>query len=363
MARAQSIPWPWLSCHLYYHQDLDWALRGFVHPVVVSLVQAGRIDAFFFVRYALGGPHVRLRLRVLPGFREIVLAEVERPLLRQDGSLFQRRKVERAAEGFLAATPSTESWEEEAIRRANESILASDPHETDDAVYPDNSFRVVPFRPEIERYGGPDLYRASLDFFVLSSVAALELLLQQENAPRAARLGAAFRLLLLQALGFAMDDAELADLLRYGVDSMGGAMPKILEKGDAVARAQRDRFLQLFRTSLTEARGGPSGTATGLLVAGSGGLSATIGFTDRAARAWIGGSHLHMTASRLGLGNVEEVYISRLLTATLAEVRAAGGESLLPGGAAMLPGRALSELLPPALAALETPGDDATSLP
>ena len=186
---------------------------------MTSLVQAGRIDAFFFVRYALGGPHVRLRLRVLPGLREIVLAEVER-----------------AAEGFLAAAPSAKSWEEEAIRRANESILASDPHETDDVVYPDNSFRVVPFRPEIERYGGPELYRASLDFFVLSSVAALELVLQQENAPRAARLGAAFRLLLLQAAGFAMDDAELADLLRYGVDSMGGTMPKILEKGDAVAQ-------------------------------------------------------------------------------------------------------------------------------
>jgi hypothetical protein len=202
------------------------------------------------------------------------------------------KEVERAAEGFLA-------------------------------VYPDNSFRVVPFRPEIERYGGPDLYRASLDLFTLSSVAALELLLQQENAPRAARLGAAFRLLLLQALGFAMDDAEPADLLRYGVDSMGETMPKILEKGDAVAQAQRDRFLQLFRASLAEARGGPSGTATGLLVAGSGGLSAAIGFTDRVARAWIGGSHLHMTASRLGLGNVEEVCVSRLLTATLAEVRAA----------------------------------------
>jgi hypothetical protein len=341
--RTETIQESWISGHLYSHQSLDPVVRGFVHPLGVSLVKEGHIQAFFFLRYGLGGPHVRLRLRVVPGARESVLAAMRQ-----------------AAERFLELSPSTLSVDEEEIRQANAAILASDPHETDDSVYPDNSFRVVPFRPEIERYGGPGLFGASLDFFTLSSVAALELLSQQGRAPRSAQLPQAFRLLLQQALGFAADETELGDLLRYGVDSMGAGMPAIVEKGDKVARSQRDAFLGLFQKSVAGVRSlqtgsEPSGRAVGLLIEGSGRLSAAIGLTDRVARAWIGGSQLHMTASRLGLSNAEEVYLSRLLTVTLSEVFSSGGEDLSWLGAKRPEGTAedsLSDLLAPALAAL-----------
>src|SRR4029077_5923659 len=124
------------------------------------------------------------RLRVIPGTRERALAALHR-----------------SAQRFLNVAPSTRSLVEEAIRKSNEHILASDPHELDDSVYPDNSFRLVPFRPEIERYGGPLLARASLDYFTLSNVTALEFLARHCNAPRSAQLAYAFRLLLQQALG------------------------------------------------------------------------------------------------------------------------------------------------------------------
>ena len=77
---------------------------------------------------------------------------------------------------FWKGTPSTKPLREEVIRNLSLSILASDPYENDASIYPDNSFQVVPFRPEIQRYGGPDRFRLSLDFFTLSSVAALEFL-------------------------------------------------------------------------------------------------------------------------------------------------------------------------------------------
>jgi hypothetical protein len=333
----------WISGHLYSHQSLDPVVQGFIRPLVVSLAKEEQIEAFFFVRYSLGGPHIRLRLRVVPGAGERALTEMRQ-----------------AAERFLEVSPSTRSVDEEAIRRANEAILAGDPHETDDSVYPDNSFRVVPFRPEIERYGGPVLFGASLDFFTLSSVVALEVLSQQGDAPRSAQLSQAFRLLLQQALGFAADETELGDLLRYGVDSMGAGMPAIVEKGDKVARTQRDAFLQLFQKSVAGVRSlqigsEPSGRALGLLVEGAGRLSSAIGFTDRVARAWIGGSQLHMTASRLGLSNAEEVYLSRLLTVTLSEVLSSRAEDLswLGEKSAAGTGEApLSDLLAPALATL-----------
>lgn len=336
----------WISCHLYYHQDLIRVLRGFVHPVVVSLVKAAQIEAFFFVRYALGGPHIRLRLRALPGLRDHVL-----------------NKVQRFAQDFLDLTPSTKSLEDEAIRKSNAFILASDPNETDDSIYPDNSFRVVAFRPEVQRYGGPNRFRASLDFFTLSSVAAVEFLLKYGDMSRSAQLARAVHLLLQQALGFAVDEAELFDLLRYGVDWWGEMLPKVVEKGDKIARSKRDVFFQIFSNSLAEVRSSyaeskPSGRASNFLVVGAKKLSTAIGTADRMTRARIGGSQLHMTAWRLGLSNAEEIYISSLLTVTLHQVCATSGEDLswlgekIAEGAAEDPGKALGGLLSSALAVL-----------
>ena len=312
----------WVSGHLHYHESFVPVVRGFVQPLVASLVEDGSIDAFFFIRYGLGGPHVRLRLRVLPGARERALETMGEAALR-----------------FLELERSTRSLDEEAIRRRNAAFLADDPGEGD-AAYPDNSFRVVPFRPEVERYGGPDLFRASLDFFTLSSVAAIEFLSRHADAPRSVQLAQAFRLLLRQARGFAADETELADLLRYGVDSMGESLPRIVEKADAMARSQMDVFLSLFHDASSSA-------ASDLLALGARGLSHVARSAGRATRAAIGGSQLHMTANRLGLINAEEVYLSRLLTATLDEAGGIGDD-----GPRDRPPAPLATLLPAALSAL-----------
>jgi hypothetical protein len=309
---------------------------------VSSLVEDEKIESFFFIRYGLGGPHIRLRVKPVSGAEEIVLAEIER-----------------FARDFLERVPSRRSLEEDVLRRINRSILASDPHESDDSIFPDNFFQVMPFRPEIERYGGPERFLLSLDVFALSSVAALEFLFRHGEISRSGQLVSAFRLLLGQALGFAADEIELADLLRYGVDWMGGELPKVLEKGDSVARSQQEAFLAIFDRSLFEAQSfyaaaRASTDASGLLLLGAAWLSAAVGSADRFTRAKIGGSQLHMTATRLGLGNAEEVYLSRLLTVTLEEARARGAELSGIGrkAPAEAPGRALRELVSLALQAL-----------
>src|SRR5690242_2191659 len=109
-AMIEAIQENWVAGHLYHHQDLDQVLWGFVHPLVVTLVQNGSIDSFFYVRYGLGGPHIRLRLRTVPGAREGVL-----------------EAMRQASRRFLALAPSTKSLDEETIRRSNERLLASDP--------------------------------------------------------------------------------------------------------------------------------------------------------------------------------------------------------------------------------------------
>lgn len=288
----------WESFHLFYHQSFEQPLVGFVLPTIRALARADLIERFFFVRYGLGGPHIRLRIQARLGNSAAVV-----------------ELVQEAARDFLASTPSTKSLDEEIIRQGNERLLRLDPHETDAAVYPDNSLRTVPFRPEEKRYGGPLLLRYSLDMFTISSVVALDFAARSVNEPRSRQLVHAFCLLVQQALAFSADQDELEILLGYGVDSWGDAFPKIVEKGDRVFAEQQDLLLHLFRAELTASPTSLSRpTSTSLLGEGALRLSAAAAGCDPSVRGRIGTSQLHVTANRLGMLNPEEVYLSRLLT-------------------------------------------------
>jgi hypothetical protein len=332
----------WISCHLYYHQDHDRPLHDFVGPLVASLVANHQIDAFFFVRYGLGGPHIRLRLRALPGTTEQIMEEVQQ-----------------SARHFLRVRPSTCSLDEQVIRRANEHILSNDPHETDDSVYPDNTLVFAPFRPEVARFGGQALLPFSLTFFTLSSVVSLISLFSHLDDRRSLRLAAVLQLLLYQALGFAADEAELRSLLNYGVDSWGQSAPQLLENGDRVFQSQAAALLKLFTIAASALRSllpseEPIAEAPSFLAVAAARLSAGIGKDNPSIRLRIGTSQLHLTATRLGLSNAEEVYISRLLYATLQELLSAGSDisSLLPLVVTSTES-SLAGLLKPALASLE----------
>jgi hypothetical protein len=327
----------WLNYHLYYHQDVGSAIDGFVRPLVVGLLSADWIDRFFFVRYGLGGPHMRLRLHPRPGASALV-AEA----------------AEGQARDFLASRPSTSNLTPQSIRRGNRQLLASDPHETDDSVYPDNSFLAFPFRPEIERYGGPGLWRDSVDFFVLSSATVLELLREQGAEPRARHVTLAFQVLAGQALGFARDKEDLIVLLRYAVDLWGERMPPAMEKADRVLTEKKRIFEQLFdkELDLLSNRPGAAVTAAGearaRLNEGARRLAWLVRGTDRNVHQRIGTSQLHMTANRLGLNNAEEVFLSQILTRLVSEC-VESGEGILPTAKKVIP---FQNLLPQVLATL-----------
>jgi len=305
----------WVSCHFYYHEDLNLLALNLLVPLVASQLRERLIDRFFFIRYRLGGPHLRLRLRVLPGFRE--------------------RAVERARQAaaeLMARVPSLKSLPEEDIRRTNEWLLASDAHETDDTVYPDNSFFVTSFRPETQRYGGPELLDESLDFFAISSWAALDFLARHGKRPRAAQLAAMFRMLLQQAIGLAENEEELLNLLGYAIAAWGEQFPGALNKAGDVFLAQGDVFRSLVRSEVESALASPGDGAEedmpGPLLLGhaSRRLSQAIGRPDGEGRSSVCVSQLHMTANRLGLSNAEEVYLGCLLRTVLEEIVRGDGE-------------------------------------
>lgn len=303
----------WLNYHLYYHQDLSSAIDGFVRPLVARLLRSGWIDHFFFIRYWLGGPHIRLRLHPRSGASALTV-----------------EAVEAQARDFLASRPSTSKLDWEAILRFNKKVLAYDAHELDDSIYPDNSLLAFPFRPEIERYGGPELWRDSLDYFAVSSVTALELLRAYGGEPRSRQLALAFRVLACQALSFAGDHEDLITHSLYAVDLWGCKMPRVLEKADRGLDEQRRTFDRLFERELDLLEAGPSAAVSGAddAKAQLGEAARRLAWIVRAAgrdvRQRIGTSQLHMTANRLGLSNAEEVYLSRILAGLANDFTAFG---------------------------------------
>lgn len=287
----------WLSFHLYYYENLLRPIMGFVRPVAVDLLQSGKIDHFFFIRYGLGGPHIRLRLQPLPERHEEVNARIE----------------EQALE-FLASSPSKSTRSREAIEKSTNSMLKSDPYETDGTIHPDNSFMAIPFRPETDRYGGPELLRASLDFFTISSLQALVFLGQHATAPRSRQLPWIFRLLFRQAIGFAANLEELSSLLRYAEISWGEKFPSIIEKADTVFERQGDTFISLLEEESRVCLGSSNERTSRPPLHEAACLLRHLTQGVGPDRRWvIGGSHLHMTANRLTASNPEEVYLSRLL--------------------------------------------------
>lgn len=296
----------WHAFHLYYHEDPERLLREVVDPLVANLGEAGWIERFFFLFFSLGGRHVRLRLRVPPGWG----GEVEGAVRRAADELFRRR-------------PSERSVPEEELRERNRQILAHDPNETDDVVYPDNSVQVVGFHPETGRYGGPERLSVSLDFFTASSLEALSFHRVCAEQPRSRQLTAALRVLLSLAWGLSGTADQLVDLAGYAQRERDPWTEAIVDRGDQAFDAQEEQLVALASSDLGDLEQGADAAAPGergWLPEAARRFVASISDAGRPPEDQVLVSHLHMTANRLGLTNPEEVYLSRLLTRTLERV-------------------------------------------
>jgi len=305
MKKSESRSDRWISVHLYYYEDLERALRHFLPLLAHKLIAERQVlDRFYFIRYYLGGPHLRLRFRCLPGRRNVV-----------------ERIFRESAEEFLEAWPSGKAIDPADIARANEGILRSDPFEQDDSIYPDNSFRVFPFRAEVDRYGGESLFRHSLDFFCVSSLAVLDFLESYGAWSRPKFLSGAARLLFAQAIGLAGSLGHLKELLGYAFEEKWGPVTK---KADSFYEQKRSAFQALIRGVSAEIVGSapkPKGRIpwAEILHAAAKFLARDIRAGDRLIQARILGSQMHMTANRMGLRNADEVYLGHLLHRALED--------------------------------------------
>ena len=325
----------WRSGHLYDHGDRDLLLTGMVLPTVAALLAEGRIDHFFFLRYDLGGPHIRLRLRTVP---------------ETDPGAGVEPSVEAALASFFSRRPASPSLPIDVIRQRNRAILAEEPSEQDDSVHPDRSVRWPAWEPESDRYGGPALLPGALDFFAVSSARVLSLLVEQSGIPRSRRLPGQLRLLAAQAWGMAGSAAELEALLAWALPPPGHPLERFVARGDQAFEKSRDGLVALLRSETGEA------SPEMLYSEAARRLRQEIAAAPPDVRMRILKSQMHMTANRLGLSNPEEVHAGRLLRRA---AEALGDLQPRPAGS----GASLGELLPQAFSAwLDAPGskDSAT---
>jgi hypothetical protein len=294
----------WLGVHLHYAGDRDRALAEWVRPVAASLLVDGLAHRFFFVRYLLGGAHLRLRVQVDHA----------------DASAASARMHAEAA-AFLARAPSPQPEAPERILRRNRGIIANDPSldEGDDVVIDDNTVHDRPVRFEVERYGGEALFGHSVDLFAVSSVETLRAMEADAGGPAGRRTAGQMRLLLRQAWGHAADADELLHLADYAGVMFGTPLAKLLPVADAAFERGRAGTCALVRSELAALA---HAAERPVLAEAARALRAGLSGLPDGRRRAIGVAHMHMTANRLGLMNPDEVYLCRMLLRAVETVAA-----------------------------------------
>jgi thiopeptide-type bacteriocin biosynthesis protein len=262
----------WVAYHIFSHsRPGDEVLLGVVLPVVRDLWDRRRFVRFFFIRYGEGGPHIRLR--------------------------------------FLCPSEAREDIEATLKRRVTEFFSQGDG--------PDLSDRMIqhPFEPETERYGGAELLGQSLDFFCLTSAYVLRQIELHHGVPKSRLLALSMRALVRQALGFAADEDELSRLVAYAVNRESRSRSPLEERADWEFAARQEDYVRLlaeeiafFLDSRARSRLTDTMLADGALLLKQGTRGAS-----GPARWRILSSQLHMTWNRIGLQNLEESYLGRIL--------------------------------------------------
>jgi thiopeptide-type bacteriocin biosynthesis protein len=292
LARAMSATW--LSAHLFWTGPLDELLRGCVAPVVAYASRQRLVTRFFFIRYAEGGPHIRLRLSIASAEAQ---QELTAYLLAQVAD-FQSSMPPKLAE----AAPVRVSF--------------------------------LPYEPETARYGGPAGLPLAEAFFEASSRAVLRWLGIPEVVPDASRLLTAVLLHTL-FVGACLPPALTTEWLgRYTDDWLPhdpqAGLPQPAEQ--AAWRALFAEHYQRQRAALCELVQPywpatapaqpllPRWLASFRVAACHASKSYQRAVPDPARRQAIYASLLHMTNNRLGVPNHDEAFVAYLLGAAIQDL-------------------------------------------
>ncbi|MEO1367187.1 MAG: lantibiotic dehydratase C-terminal domain-containing protein [Acidobacteriota bacterium] len=308
----------WRYVRLVDHGDQSLTLTRVVRPWLESLVADQLVDRFFFIRYELGGPHLRLRWRLRttdPAAGAAADGEIE-------------GRLDDLSKSRWRGQPAPERWTAEKIRRVNRAILGRDPETEGDAPrFEHGTWHRAPMAFETRRYGGPAHLDQTLRLFGFSSVIALDLLGELPQGSPAFVPRVIGRLIRL-AFALSLDEDEFLDLVGYGPRFFGPTFSACRDQGDRVFAGAADRLERLARLEMGAASdglavdGAADGAAPSLDAAACRAARLHSEALPRNRGRWYAlASHLHMFANRVGALNPQEVYWSRLAKLACLGVR------------------------------------------
>ncbi|TGB16634.1 lantibiotic biosynthesis protein [Streptomyces palmae] len=332
----------WISLHVFYAANANPVLVRCVKPLVAGLRADGLLRHWFFIRYWLEGPHIRLRLLPAdPARAEEVRRRAEEAIaafLRERPALYEEDRNASADlyKNMFLAEYSIERWNE--LYGAEGQMPFRD----------NNSVAAITYERELDRYGGPAAMELAEAHFERSSDVVVRLLETTNVHVRTVLLGQAAQLTIGLCLAFLGADEQgvtetAAFLRRYRQmwetsyqepsDSQHARFDRSYER-------MRPRLLQRVRHIRDSAREepatGPTPQLRDWLVHAAElrdqvlELSAAdaLAFRDgtapepRAALAIVLSSYVHMTNNRLGVSILDEIYLAYILDKALAELAA-----------------------------------------
>jgi thiopeptide-type bacteriocin biosynthesis protein len=325
----------WIALHVFYAANANPVLVNCVGPLTTELQEKGLLAKWFFIRYWLEGPHIRLRL--LPSAPEHA-DEV-------------RRTAEERLTAFLARRPAL--YEEDRDNSADlykNMYLAEYSQEQWDADYgrdgdmpfrDNNSVHLMSYDREYSRYGGPAAMELAETHFQRSSEYVLHLVETTNVHMRTALLGQSAQLMLTLCLAFLRDEQSAADfLVRYRTmweNSYQESSEDQHERFDASYERMRERLVQRARQVRDAVQGSPGAVPTEaerawiahardlrddiVRLAEQGEVVLRDGVRPEpdAALAVVLSSYVHMSNNRLGASILDEIYLSYVLRKALLE--------------------------------------------
>lgn len=336
----------WVALHVFYASDANPILVEAVRPLVAELRAEGKISGWFFIKYWLEGPHLRVRFRP----SDAALREEVTDRARQ------------ALEGFLRRRPALYDTDSDALADLyRQMFIAEYGQERWEAEYgeqgvipvrPNNSVAVRPYERELGRYGGPVGIEIAEWHFEHSSDLVAELLASSNTHVRPVLLGLAAQLSLMTAYTFLGDDAAVRRFFqRYRAfwetsyetpsEEHQSSFDTSFERaGDALAaridhirriasdgpETARSRIERDWIGHCVELRGRVEAAAARgeLVFSGRDQADPAAVTAPEDLAAVLLSSYIHMTNNRLGAAILDEVYLSYLIERTLEDRMRAG---------------------------------------
>ncbi|GAA1329520.1 thiopeptide-type bacteriocin biosynthesis protein [Saccharothrix algeriensis] len=329
----------WQATHVHYAGNADPMIVHGIAPLVRDLRERGLVERWFFIKYWLEGPHVRLRLLPAAGVDpELVRSETRAAL-----TAFLRRRpalYEADADGLadlyhrmFLAEYGQERWDE-TYGESGMPLRAN------------NSCHEMPYEREYGRYGGVAGVELAEWHFEVSSDLVAGLLRTTNVHVRTVLLGLAAQLSATMCFSFLgtaervakfLDDyrtfwettyqensdeyhesfdksyARMADKLAERVAAAAEVALDHASAADSDARRGwashcadlRDRVAELARAGALEFSRGPVADVDG-------------------ASAILLSSYLHMTNNRLGVSILDEIYLSYVLRRAVLDLAGSG---------------------------------------